>query len=145
MCAYELQCTKKQINKDNNTMPGNKVKNTQVHLFKGCRCRLQRCDRSLWQLPKMIQNGETHQPSCSQGVKDTNSVCMNVLGTLPEQKERALEGEPRPSGWTSSRRDCGLRERASRETATHAEQSKVIQCPQRDGKSVGLWVRKIKS
>lgn len=32
-----------------------------------------------------------------------------------------------------------------RETAVHAEQSKVIQCPQRDGKSAGLWVKKIKS
>lgn len=95
----------------------------------------------------MIQNRETHQPSHSQRVKDvedTNSVRMNVLGTLSEQKQRALEGEPRPSGWTGSRRDCGQRE-GVRETALHAEQSKVIQCPQRDGKSVGLRVGKIKS
>lgn len=32
-----------------------------------------------------------------------------------------------------------------RQTALHAEQSKVIQRPQRDGKSVGLRARKIKS
>lgn len=44
-----------------------------------------------------------------------------MLGTLREQKQRALEGEPRPSGWMSSRRDCG-----QRETALHAEHSKVI-------------------
>lgn len=94
----------------------------------------------------MIPNRETRQPSCSERVKDvrdTNSARMDVLGALPEQKQRALEGEPRPSGWTRSRRDCGPR--LERETAMHAEQSKVIQRPQRDGKSFWTAARKIKS
>lgn len=62
-------------------------------------------------LPKMIQKREARQANSAHPVKDTNSVCTTVLRALPEPKLRALEGEPRPSGWTSSRRDCGQRVR----------------------------------
>lgn len=83
-----------------------------IYLLKGCRCRLQRRYRSLWQLPKIIVNREIYRASCSHPVKDANSTCS----ALSASKSKGLWKVNRDhlAGW------------APGETALHAEHSKVI-------------------
>lgn len=144
MFAKRLNYAKGQINKCNHKMPGRKQK---------------------WKNPQFcsevvaadLRDAIGASGSCQKWFRTEKPIKRAALGvskiqTADAWMRSALFPSKSKKGfgrWTTTIWLDELQEilwaEKERETASHAEQAEVIQRPQRDGKSVGLRARKIKS
>lgn len=130
-----LQCTKRQ----------EKVKQTKWKIYsficsKGCCCRPPGCNRSLWQLLKKIFREKPIKRAALSVSKmsEIQTAYARIYSPLSLSKSRGLWKVNREHVAGRAPGEIVGRERKRegvRETAMHAEQSKIIQCAQRDGKS----------